>query len=231
MASLGSLSQQPGVLPEAQPSSRRKLQSLIETLVVFGLIEAALWTWSRALQADIILATMAVVIAISLYRRDLWPRLGLGRPGLAGSLWIIPAAMAIAAVILGIGYGTGALHVLYTPRLFWVAIAGYALWAFQQQYLLQSFFYTRFESLLGNDWRAVLAAALLFSFCHIPNPILMATTFAMAVVFCLLFRHYRNIYALAVAHAMFGLSLSASVSENAIRHMRVGIGYLHYISR
>ena len=231
MATAGSLSD-PAVLPgQPQTSAKRKVQSLVEILVVFGLIEAALWTAQRHVQGEIILFTLGVVVAIGVYRRDLWPRLGLGRRGFVASLWIIPGATLLGGAILGLARLAGTLHVIYTPRLFWIAVVGYAVWAFQQQYLLQSFFYTRFESLIGNDWRAVLAAGLLFSFCHVPNPILMAATFAMGTVFCLLFRRYRNLYALALGHSILGLSLSASVTETAIRHMRVGIGYLHYVSR
>ena len=58
-----------------------------------------------------------------------------------------------------------------------------------------------------------------------------AGTQLMAVAFCVLFRYYRNIYALALAHAMFGLWVASTIPESVIRHMRVGIGYLHYIRR
>lgn len=210
--------------------TRAQLQSVVEALLVLGLIEAALWSEGRR-RIDWGLAALAVVIAISLYRHDLWPRLGLGTRGLARSLWIVPAGVALSGSILLAGHLAGTLHGLHSPRVWYISAAGYVLWALQQQYLLQSFFYTRFESLLGDGWRAVAAAALLFAFCHIPNPVLMGTTFLMALAFCLLFRRYRNIYVLAIAHAMLGLALSAAVPEVVVRHMRVGIGYLHYIGR
>jgi membrane protease YdiL (CAAX protease family) len=213
----------------AQSERKHKLLSVFEIIAVYGIIEAALWTEGVPSRQWILLA-LAVVIVIGLYRRDLWPRLGLGRRGLAESLWIIPGATALSCGILSVAYLEGTIHMPFPPQVRYVAVAGYLLWAMQQQYLLQSFFLTRFESLLGG-WSAVLAATLLFSFAHVPNPILMLATFAMALVFCALFRVYRNIYALAVAHAMLGLSLSAAVPETATRHMRVGIGYLHYISR
>ena len=204
-------------------------RSILEIVLVYGIIEAALWTEGPWRYRISVLA-LFVVIAIGILRRDLWPRLGLGRRGLAASLWIVPAAAALSGGILLAGY-TG--HTLHSPygRFWYVAVASYVLWALQQQYLLQSFFLVRLESLMGDGWGGLLGAVLLFCFAHVPNPILMAGTLLMAAIFCVLFRYYRNIYALAVAHAMFGLSVAATIPESVIRHMRVGIGYLHYIRR
>lgn len=213
-------------LPEDQCLRSR---SLFEIVLVYGIIEAALWTEGAARYWCSLLALLVVVI-IGVERRDLWPKLGLGGQGLVASLWIVPASAALAGGILLPGHVAGTLHAPY-GRFWYVAIPGYLLWAFQQQYLLQSFFFTRLESLMGDGWRPLLATVLLFSLAHIPNPILMAATLAMAVVFCLLFRRYRNIYALAVAHAMLGLSLAAVIPEPLVRHMRVGIGYLRYVSK
>jgi hypothetical protein len=39
---------------------------------------------------------------------------------------------------------------------------------------------------------------------------------------------HRNLYPLAVAHALIGLALAVSVPDSIQRHMRVGLGYLHY---
>lgn len=202
---------------------------MCEIVAVYGIIEAAVWTEGVA-RWQWFAFTLAVVLVIGFYRRDLWPRLGLGRRGLAESLWVIPAAGGLSLAILSASYLAGTIHTPFAPPLWYFALSSYLLWTLQQQYLLQSFFLTRFESLLGGG-RAVLAATLLFSFAHLPNPILVPATFAMALVFCSLFRKYRNIYALSVAHAMLGLALAAAVPETATRHMRVGIGYLHYISR
>ncbi len=204
-------------------------RSLLEIVLVYGIIEVALWTeglWRYRISA----LTLLVVVALGIQRRELWPKLGLGRRGLAASLWIVPAAAALSGAML---LASRAAHTLHSPygRFWYVAAVAYALWALQQQYLLQSFFLVRFEALLGEGWKSLLAAVLLFCFAHFPNPILMAGTLLMAALFCALFRHYRNIYALALAHAMLGLSLAAAIPESVIRHMRVGIGYLHYVKR
>lgn len=195
---------------------------------MYGIIEAALWTegpWRYGFS----LLALLVVVGIGILRRDLWPRLGLGHRGLAASLWVVPAAAALAGAIVLAGYFA---HTLHSPYGNWpVAVTGYALWALQQEYLLQSFFLVRLEYLLGDGRMSFLAAVALFSVAHIPNPVLMAATALMAAVFCALFRRYRNLYALAAAHAMFGLSVGLAMPDWMVRHMHVGIGYLHYVRR
>lgn len=211
------------------PNTRRNVLSIVEMIVVYALIEAALWTempwrirWS--------LAAMVVVIAVGIYRRDLWARLGLGKRDLRPAMLAVPIAFATAIVLLLCGWIAGTVHMLYSPHLWPVATFGYVLWALQQQYLVQSFFLTRYEDLIGPQ-RAGLAAAVTFASAHVPNPILMLATLVMALVFCWWFQRHRNIYPLAVAHAMLGLSLAASLPEPVLHRMRVGIGYLHYVAR
>jgi membrane protease YdiL (CAAX protease family) len=67
----------------------------------------------------------------------------------------------------------------------------------------------------------------LFCIAHIPNPVLMLATLGMGLFWAELFRRYRNIYPLSVAHAILGLSLSVTIPEPVTHHMRVGIAYWH----
>jgi hypothetical protein len=43
-----------------------------------------------------------------------------------------------------------------------------------------------------------------------------------------MFRRYRNIYPLAIVHAMLGLTVAITTPDSLLHHMRVGIGYLRY---
>ena len=104
----------------------------------------------------------------------------------------------------------------------------YSVWALAQQFLLQAFFYRRVEVLAGNGLRAVAVTAILFAAAHIPNPLLVPVTLLGGLASCELFRRHRNLYPLAVAHALIGLALAVSVPDSIQRHMRVGLGYLHY---
>jgi hypothetical protein len=45
---------------------------------------------------------------------------------------------------------------------------------------------------------------------------------------CLLFLNYRNLYPLALAHAIFGIAVAVTLPRPVIRNMLVGLGYLTY---
>ena len=103
----------------------------------------------------------------------------------------------------------------------------YAIWALQQEFILQSFFYVRLESLLGSR-RAAWGGALLFCIAHLPSPVLTLLGFIGGLLFCEMFRRYRNIFPLGLIHATLGLTIAASVPDSLLHHMRVGLGYILY---
>jgi membrane protease YdiL (CAAX protease family) len=75
---------------------------------------------------------------------------------------------------------------------------------------------------------AVWIAATLFAAVHLPSPILTTLTLIGALFFCEMFRRYRSIYPIGVVHALLGLTVSLSMPDSLLHHMRVGIGYLMY---
>lgn len=198
--------------------------------IAYGLLESALWT-TAGTQQIFALATAAWIVGVTIAGRRSLRELGLGTSGFGGALIAVPIAAAVAALIVLIGWQAGTLRVLYGPRTpLWHSI-GYAIWALEQQFMLQSFFFLTLERLLNDSTKALLGAALLFCAAHVPNPVLMATTLVAALFFISIFRRYRNIYPLGLAHALLGLSLAVTVPDHVIRHMRVGISYLHFIVR
>jgi len=103
----------------------------------------------------------------------------------------------------------------------------YVVWALGQEFVLQSFFYLRFEALLGSNW-AVPASALLLGAAHIPNYLLAVSSLVAGLFFCDMFRRYRNLFRLGLAHGALGLLMAASFSDSVLHHMRVGIGFLRF---
>jgi membrane protease YdiL (CAAX protease family) len=198
--------------------------------VAYGLLEVSLWTQGQTQRRAALATAVWILLATLLNRRS--PRqLGLGISGLGRSLIVIPIAAAVAGVIVFAGWEAGSLRGLFGTRPPLWHSAGYAIWALVQEFMLNSFFFVNLEDLLGDSTRALWGAAALFCLAHIPNPVLMLGTFLVALFFVSLFRRYRNIYALGVAHAMLGLALAVTVPDAWIRHMRVGISYLHFIPR
>jgi hypothetical protein len=45
---------------------------------------------------------------------------------------------------------------------------------------------------------------------------------------CLLFLRYRNLYPLALAHTILGITVAITVPGPVVHNMRVGLGYLTY---
>ena len=140
---------------------------------------------------------------------------------------IVLGAAVLAAMVpllsMTLGDYRGPAHVLPFGQA-----CMYAVWALVQEFVLQSFFYLRLESLLGSKW-AVPTAAVLFGEAHIPNYVLTVTSFAAGLFFCEMFRRYRNIFPLGLVHAALGLTIAASLPDRWLHHMRVGLGYLTYL--
>jgi hypothetical protein len=201
-----------------------------QMVVAYSLLEASLWTEGHT-QRMFALATAVWIVVATLVNRRSLRELGLGARGFVNSLIAIPVALAAAAVIVLIGWEAGTLHGLFGTRPPVWHSSGYAIWALMQQFILNSFFFLNLEELLGDSQRALWGAAVLFCVAHIPNPVLMAGTLLAAVFFVSLFRRCRNLYPLGIAHALLGLSLAVAVPDALLRHMRVGISYLHFMVR
>ena len=201
-----------------------------QLVVAYLLLEASLWTEGHTQRMFALSTAVWIVVATIVGRRSL-RELGLSASGFAKSLMAIPVALAAAAMIVVIGWHAGTLRGLFGARPPLWHSSGYAIWALMQQFILNSFFYLNLEELLGDRRRALGGAVALFCFAHIPNPVLMAGTLAGALFFVSMFQRYRNIYPLGFAHALLGLSLAITMPDAWIRHMRVGISYLHFVVR
>ncbi len=68
----------------------------------------------------------------------------------------------------------------------------------------------------------------LFTIAHLPNPILTVLTLLWGWASCRLFLRYRNLYTLAMAHAILGISIAITIPGPVDHNMRVGLGYLTY---
>ena len=209
------------------PTSRT-LSAWAELVVVYVLLECALWSTRTGVRDRwAAVAALSVLTFVFLDRPSL-RRLGLGLP--------IPAIGAVILLILSLA---ASVFFIWWVHSFGGEVGtsgvlldlshsgGYIVWALVQEFLLQSFFFTRCEGLFGSSG-AVWAAATLFAAAHLPN--LFLTTFAWAggLFFCEMFRRYRSIYLVAIIHAALGLTLAVTMPDSLFHHMRAGIGYLQY---
>ena len=196
-------------------------------IIAYGLLEWALWTSGPPQRvASFVFITWIIVTTLA-SRRKLH-ELGLGRRGLAGAAIALPVAAVASGAMLFAASLFGTLRPLYGDRPVEHALA-YVLWAMIQEFILNSYFFSSLEELLPRRRDAVIGAVALFTLAHIPNPVLLAGTLVASTFFVLVFRRFRNVYPLGLAHALLGLTLALSVPDAWIRHMRVGISYFHFV--
>jgi len=213
-------------VPEG-PKARSRSRDLLELSIAYALILAVLWTprpWQR------LLFSLAAVYLISVLCISFpgWKAMGLATAGLARSLWVIGVALAMAAIAILIAVR---MNTMLWPGGFVPFVhryLGYAIWAVFQQLLLQDFFLARLLHLSPSPRSAALIAATIFSLAHLPSPILTVVTSIWGLAACLLFLRYRNLYPLALAHAIFGITIALIIPGPVIHNMRVGLGYLTY---
>jgi membrane protease YdiL (CAAX protease family) len=212
--------------PETQPRSRRR--DLVELLVGYALILGVIWTprpWQRVLYVAAV-----IYLAVVIWRGfESWRAMGFRRENLGRSAWVVGLAAVLAAGFVSLGESRGWTHRGHTARWFLGTYWGYAIWALVQQVLLQDFFLGRVLRLMrGGKAAAVWVAAGVFALAHLPNPILAPMTLVWGAVSCAVFLRYRNIWTLATAHALLGITLSVTMPRPVVRSMRVGLGWLRY---
>ena len=205
----------------------RMRHDLMELCVGYGLILLVLWT-PRPLQRVFFYVTIAVLLVILWISFEGWKAMGLTTANFLRSIWVVGAALFLAAfaVFLAIRF-----HTLHMPHGIWLFLKtywGYAIWSFVQQILLLDFFLYRLLHLLPGRKSAVMVTAGIFALAHLPNPILTPLTLLCGLAACLLFLRYRNLYPLAIAHAIFGICIASTVPGPISHNMRVGLGYLQY---
>ena len=210
--------------------TRSTQRDLLELAVGYTLIMATIWTANPA-QRVLYWLAFAWIIVTSWASHEGWTGLGLGSKGLLQSLWVVGVALVLSAGAVLIAWRMHTLHRLHGPTPLLLHGWGYIIWSIMQQFILQSYFLLRLLRLLPGKVAPVIAATVIFALAHLPNPILTPITLVWGAIACVLFLRYRNVYTLGVAHGIMGLCVAVTVPNSLHRHMRVGLGYLHYHTR
>jgi hypothetical protein len=206
-----------------QPTVQHRARALAEVAIAYALLECALWStgvW-QIVWAVAMLAWVAVSARRSHYT---FAELGVGKTGFRESLWIVPLTIIVSVGMVSGAWLAGSLHGLLGARTpLWHSLI-YIVWSLVQEFLTMSFIFVRLEDAFAAT-RAIFFTAALFCLAHIPNLLLMAATLPMALGFCWFFRRFRNIYPIALSHALLGLTLSMTLSGALTHYMRVGAAY------
>jgi hypothetical protein len=208
-------------------AAKSRRRDLLELSIGYTLIMIVIWS-PRAWQRPFYLAAVAWIVIVTILSFDGVKAMGLRLSNTLRSLWIVGAALLLAATAVLIAARLGTLHRPVSTSQFVKVFWGYAIWACMQQFLLQDFFLLRLLRLLPTSTAAVIAATAMFALAHLPNPILTPITAIWGFASCLLFLRYRSLYPLAISHAILGICVAITVPGPLDHNMRVGLGYLTY---
>ena len=206
------------------PQSDTSLRTVAQLAIGFVAIVAVLWLPTRQQLIFGPIALLGPLILVLLQKPTL-RELGLHWRGTFSSLWILPAAAAVAAAGILAARAAGTFHELYKSDL--ANVGGYVLWTIYQQFLLQDYFMPRLTRVMKTD-AAIAFATVLFAIAHLPNVALTVATLVWGAISCALFRRYRSLVVLGIAQGLLGLCLAVCVPDSFLHHMRVGLGYWHY---
>lgn len=204
----------------AKAASGDRVGIALRLLFPLMLLEAALW-------APQPLAILCGVAALWYITWHLWQAadsahvLGLEFQGLLSGAWLLGATFALSVAVLAIAYYSGSLHRLWGLQHPWYAVAAYACWAFVQEFMLQCFFVRMLHSLVSRVG-VLLLSGVVFALAHLPNLSLTVLTFFAGIVFTAIYAHKRNLYVVAIMHAILGLTVAVSAPDTWFHGLRVG---------
>jgi hypothetical protein len=209
------------VIPLPQESRWR---SLLEIASLFMLILGIVWTPIGAPNTVFAVAAILGILHFGVMGRYTRREMGLTQP-LSGLGYVLASGLLACGgiVLLGLVLRFAGAGCNLPLGRSWQ----YMIWAIGQEFILQSIIFVRLEGMLGSS-RSVIASAALFAMLHVPSPVLTVLSFLGGLLFCELFRRWRNLYAVGLIHAALGLTIAASLPDRWLHHMRVGMGYLTY---
>lgn len=201
----------------------RRKASILEALAIFAMIMAYIWKW-RFTHPRLWVPMVALILASQVAHGDGARAVGLK----AENFWVClrrfgPILIGLVLAMLTAGLLLGTLRPIGFEQAM-LAFALYLPWGLFQQYLLNGYFLTRFETALSQNSASILASVL-FSVVHSPNWFLMLVTPVAAYGAIRVYRLHRNLYFLGLAHAVIGCLLFVVVRDSVSHHLNVGPGW------
>lgn len=207
----------------------RRLSSLLELTLFYGLIFSVIWIGQKLpWRPPLIVAGVALLGACALSNKwhgDSWEDIGLARRHFKPCLELVLKVFAVPFLVLF-------FFAVQQPPLPWpkllFGILGYPLWAFAQEYALQSFCANRLKDIGGErPWALACLNGLLFSLVHFPNPVLLVFCFVGGTLFTRVFLKTPHLAPLALAHAWSGFLLSV-IFQKFTPILMIGPSYIKH---
>ena len=211
----------PEVRVVSGPGTRVDVGAAVELAAMFALVMAFIW-FVHVSAPGLIVVPLALVIGSWVARRDTLRTVGLhpadfDETGDLGMMTAVAvAAMALAAGLVNPEFTRQGQSVVDLGK----GVLKYYGWALFQQLFLLGYFANRLHRAWPRPVLTAVVAGLLFSVTHIPNPVLMAATFAGGALGAWFFLRSRNLYPLALAHAVLAVAIRYLFESS----MKVGPG-------
>ena len=215
-----------------QHSAGQGNRSAVDVLLFIGILVIYIWvvipgTLGAPFWKTLFTTLAVAVAALSVWRNGTtWQSVGLRLDNLFPALLVyLGLALPYAGLVLFWHRGSIGSGGLEWPGAIWGA-AGLITWAFAQQFCLLAFLLCRLRQILGRDVAAIVAAAGIFAFFHLPNPFLTLYTLGGGLILAALFVRLPNLWAAALAHAAASALVGGLLPAVITGSMKVGPLYL-----
>ena len=195
------------------------------TLVILALLMGYLWIVVPIVGVAHVAGALAILAGLGLCA---WDNLreggpwGFQRAALAPGLrWALAITVPTVFLLLAVGWELGTVQRRDSMALRFVLLV---LWAFVQQFILQTVVFREARESFGRR-TALLIAAAFFALVHLPNPFLTPATFLAGLGWCWLYDRNPNLIPLALSHAAASLAALVALGPHITGGMRVGYGY------
>jgi len=198
----------------------------LEALAVFAIIMAYIWKL-RFTHPMFWFPAVALILTSHLAHHERAPGLGFQARNFGNCVRTFgPALIGLALAILTAGLALGTIRPLGLGQAM-ESFGLYLPWGLFQQYLLNGYFLKRFEMALSRNAASILTSVL-FCAVHLPNWFLMLVTLVAGYGAIWVYRRYRNLYFLGLAHATIGFLLFVAVPDSLSHHLNVGPGWSNH---
>ncbi len=199
----------------------------LEAGAVFVLLLSYIW-YFQALAHSSWMILLAIVLASHAVRGESPSALGLRSEGFVecARRFAIPVFL-VAVIGTTLGFAFDTVRHVAVWRVAGVLV-GYCFWALFQQYLLNGYFVNRLRASFDTRYQFLVApmAGAMFAAAHLPNPLLMVVTLIGGAIAAVAYQRHRNLFFLALAHALIGTMLWLVVPDALSHNLRVGPGML-----
>lgn len=203
---------------------------LPEIALVFALLEIRIWLFdAMGLLSWLASAILVLLVLLSWrLRKDNLKSLGIAPDDFKKDLFFVSAVFLILWIIvmlIGEIWNPSALNQSNWAYNFCKSLLLYYPWAWLQQLWLNGYFANRLNDFFEKRGPPSCLAGFLFGIVHLPNPVLFPVAWLGGTLSAYFFLRSRNLYFLALFHAIIAVSAKIFLPPEWHHNLRIGPGF------